>query len=49
MSIGALSEESIAKGSAPVYVPDFTRGKWYMRDDIEDTYYNLDRVEGYKY
>lgn len=49
MSIGALSEESIAKGSMPVYVPDFTRGKWYMRNDIEDTYYNLDRIEGYKY
>ena len=23
-----LSEESIAKGSAPVAFPDFTRGKW---------------------
>ena len=26
--IGPLSEVSIAKGSAPVKVPDFTRGKW---------------------
>jgi predicted dehydrogenase len=26
-----LSEESIAKGSAPVQVPDFTRGKWKTR------------------
>ena len=28
---GPLSEESIAKGSAPVKVPDFTRGKWKTR------------------
>ena len=26
--IGPLSEVSIAKASAPVKVPDFTRGKW---------------------
>ena len=26
--ITPLSEESIAKGSAPVACPDFTRGKW---------------------
>jgi hypothetical protein len=25
---GPLSEESLAKGSAPVQFPDFTRGKW---------------------
>ena len=25
---GPLSEMSIAKGSTPVKVPDFTRGKW---------------------
>ena len=29
--ITALSEESIAKGSAPVPCPDFTRGKWKTR------------------
>lgn len=28
MAVTALSEESIAKGSAPVAIPDFTRGKW---------------------
>ncbi|MGB2905487.1 MAG: Gfo/Idh/MocA family oxidoreductase [Candidatus Aminicenantaceae bacterium] len=28
---GPLSEESIAKGSAPIKVPDFTRGKWKTR------------------
>lgn len=30
MSISALSEESIAKGSAPVFFPDFTEGKWLL-------------------
>ncbi|MHC4564988.1 MAG: Gfo/Idh/MocA family oxidoreductase [Planctomycetota bacterium] len=29
--IGPLSEASIASGSAPVAVPDFTRGKWKTR------------------
>ena len=28
---GPLSEISIASGSSPVQVPDFTRGKWQMR------------------
>ncbi len=42
MCITALSEESIAKGSAPVMIPDFTRGKWYKRDDIEEWTYSLD-------
>lgn len=28
MSITALSEQSISNGSAPVGIPDFTRGKW---------------------
>ena len=28
MAITALSEESIALGSAPVYIPDFTKGRW---------------------
>jgi hypothetical protein len=28
---GPLSEESIANGSSPVKVPDFTRGKWKTR------------------
>ncbi|MBI9017266.1 MAG: Gfo/Idh/MocA family oxidoreductase [Phycisphaerae bacterium] len=30
-AVGPLSEMSIAKGSAPVKVPDFTRGKWKTR------------------
>lgn len=28
MSIGALAEESIAMGGAPVAIPDFTNGQW---------------------
>ena len=43
MCITALSEESISLGSAPVAIPDFTRGKWYMRDDIADSKFRLDR------
>ena len=35
MCITALSEESIQKGGAPIAIPDFTRGKWYMRNDID--------------
>ncbi|MEP7267374.1 MAG: Gfo/Idh/MocA family oxidoreductase [Saprospiraceae bacterium] len=31
LSITALSEESIALGSHPVAIPDFTRGKWIKR------------------
>lgn len=32
MSITCLSEDSIATGSAPVAVPDFTNGKWIKRE-----------------
>lgn len=49
MCISALSEQSIAKGSMPMDIPDFTRGKWYMRNDIADGPYNLDKIEEYKY
>lgn len=35
MAITALSEQSIAMGSAPVAFPDFTRGKWIF-DTIND-------------
>jgi len=28
----ALSEKSVAQGSAPVKFPDFTRGKWQQRN-----------------
>ena len=30
MSVTALSEASIAAGSAPMAIPDFTMGKWVM-------------------
>ena len=30
MCISALTEESIARGGAPVDIPDFTNGKWLM-------------------
>ena len=33
-SVVALSEQSIAKGSAPVKCPDFTRGKWETRKQV---------------
>ena len=32
MCITALSEQSVALSGAPVPVPDFTRGKWIMRE-----------------
>lgn len=32
MAITALSEESIAMGSAPVAIPDFTSGRWCRRE-----------------
>lgn len=35
MVITALSEESIAKGSIPVSIPDFTEGKW-LREIIKE-------------
>ncbi|MBP5236620.1 MAG: Gfo/Idh/MocA family oxidoreductase [Clostridia bacterium] len=45
MAITALSEQSIALSGATVFFPDFTRGKWYHRNDIEDTMFNLDKLE----
>lgn len=44
MVITALSEISIANGSMPVAFPDFTRGRWYQRNDIVDWKYNLDKL-----
>ncbi len=44
MCLTVLSEQSIAKGGMPMDIPDFTRGKWYQRKDIDfDNPYNLDR------
>ena len=42
MSITALSEESIAKGGAPVAIPDFTNGRWTHREAGPEGYYSLD-------
>ena len=44
LSIGPLSEASIAKGGAPVEVPDFTKGKWINREPIVECKYCLDKV-----
>ena len=33
-AVTCMTEESIAKGSAPIYFPDFTRGKWMNRKPI---------------
>ena len=32
MAISALSEKSIAEGGAPQSIPDFTNGKWLIRE-----------------
>ena len=44
MAIAPLSEASIAKGGAPVEVPDFTRGKWLNREPLTEGKYCLDKV-----
>ena len=44
MAITALSEQSIALGSAPQYIPDFTRGKWMNRTDMPDLRFRLDKL-----
>ncbi len=41
MAVTALSEESIAKGSAPVTMPDFTAGNWYRQKEKKDSIYAL--------
>ena len=45
MSVTALSEQSVAMGGVPVAIPDFTRSKWYRRNDIVDTFFNIDKLE----
>lgn len=34
LAITPLSEDSIAMGSQPVAIPDFTRGRWTMREPV---------------
>ncbi|MDO5435783.1 MAG: Gfo/Idh/MocA family oxidoreductase [Clostridia bacterium] len=43
MSVTALSEQSIALGSMPVAVPDFTDGQWLDRKDEAEGPYKLGR------
>ena len=45
MAVGILSEESIATGSAPVAVPDFTDGRWVKRDPGPKTIFSLEEVD----
>ncbi len=42
MSTTALSAQSIALNGAPVYMPDFTKGKWIVRPSKDVTKLNLD-------
>jgi hypothetical protein len=44
MSITCLSEDSIAMGSAPVAIPDFTYGKWINRKPYVRSKYCLEEV-----
>lgn len=44
LSIGSLSEKSIAGGGIPVEVPDFTRGKWKNREPAVKSKYCLDEI-----
>lgn len=44
MAIAPLSEASIAKGGAPVEVPDFTKGKWVKRENVVRGKYCLDEI-----
>ncbi|MDF2659610.1 MAG: Alpha-N-acetylgalactosaminidase, partial [Paenibacillus sp.] len=45
MAITVLSEDSIALGSAPVCIPDFTKGKWINRAQGPVGKYRLDQVD----
>ena len=44
MAITCLSEQSIAMGSMPVPVPDFTNGKWINPEPPVASRYSLDCV-----
>lgn len=44
MAITYLSEQSVAMGSMPVPVPDFTNGKWIDREPAVKSKYALDEV-----
>jgi len=44
MAITCLSEDSVAMGSMPVSIPDFTNGKWIRRDAPVPGRYCLDLI-----
>lgn len=44
MSITCLSEQSVAMGSLPVPIPDFTDGRWIGREKAEPGCYALDNI-----
>ena len=44
LAIAPLSEASIAGGSIPVPVPDFTKGKWFRREPAVSGKYSLDAI-----
>ena len=44
MAITCLSETSIALGSMPVAVPDFTGGRWIKREKRPGDIFSLDAV-----
>lgn len=45
MAITVLSEESVALGSAPVAIPDFTKGKWISRAAGPAGKYSLETID----
>lgn len=45
MAITVLSEQSIQLGSAPMNIPDFTKGKWIKRSPGPDSRYTLEKVD----
>lgn len=44
MAITCLSEQSVALGSMPVTVPDFTNGQWIDREPYRRGKYCLDEI-----
>ena len=44
MSIGPLSEMSVAQNGAPVDIPDFTNGKWMNREPAVRQKFCLDEI-----
>lgn len=44
MSITCLSEQSIALGSTPVAIPDFTNGRWMEKHPMPKSCFSLDTV-----